>query len=40
MKEEISSLKENDTYELSTLPEGRASVGVNGCTQPNKIRMA
>ncbi|CAB4006890.1 Hypothetical predicted protein [Paramuricea clavata] len=23
MKEEISSLKENDTYELSTLPEGR-----------------
>ncbi|CAB3997356.1 Retrovirus-related Pol poly from transposon TNT 1-94 [Paramuricea clavata] len=27
MKEEISSLKENDTYELSTLPEGKASVG-------------
>ena len=27
MKEEISSLKENDTYEVSTLPEGKASVG-------------
>ncbi|CAB4032084.1 Hypothetical predicted protein, partial [Paramuricea clavata] len=27
MKEEISSLKENDIYELSTLPEGKASVG-------------
>ena len=23
----MSSLKENDTYELSTLPEGKASVG-------------
>ena len=40
MKEEISTLKENDTYELSTLPDGKASVGENGCTQPNKIRMA
>jgi hypothetical protein len=30
MKEEISSLMENDTYELSTLPEVKASVGGGG----------
>jgi hypothetical protein len=45
MKEEISSLKENDAYELSTSSESKDSVGGgggggDGCTQPNKIRMA
>lgn len=27
MEEEISSLKENDTFELTTLPQGRNAVG-------------
>jgi len=32
MTDEVNSLKENNTFTLITLPEGRKLVGVAGCT--------
>ena len=32
MREEMNSLEENNTYTLTTLPEGRKAVGVDGYT--------
>jgi len=31
MKEEMNSMKENNTFTLTTLPEGRKLAGVDGC---------
>ena len=35
MEEEIQALQENDTFELTSLPKGRKSVGDNGYTPLN-----
>jgi len=37
--EEMNSLKENNTFTLTTLPQGRKLVGVDGCTLLKKTRM-
>ena len=39
MEEEMKSLNENETFILTTLPEGRTAVGGNGCTQLKKRVM-
>lgn len=36
MKEEMNSLQENDTFTLTTLPEGKHEVGVDG-SMPSKV---
>ena len=39
MSEEIDSLRENETFILTTLSDGRKSVGVGGCSLLRKILM-
>ena len=39
MSEEIDSLRENETFTLTTLSEGRKSVGVSGCSLLRNILM-
>ena len=38
MEEEMESLKENDTFELTTLPMGKNPVGGNGSTPSKKMQ--